>query len=223
VTTSPCVKICCIASVEEALLAIRLGASAIGLVSAMPSGPGPIAEELIRQIAGSIPSHIHSFLLTSHTDPSLIIEQHRRCSTTAIQLCDRQDIDSYKVLREHLPATTLVQVIHVSGASSCEEAKEISPHVDFLLLDSGRPDLPVKELGGTGRVHDWSVSRKICEAVKIPVYLAGGLDASNVRAAIDYVRPFGVDVCSGVRTGGTLEERKLSLFFGAVNGAGTTG
>ena len=111
-----------------------------------------------------------------------------------------------------------MQVIHVIDETSVDEAIEISEMVDALLLDSGNPKLAVKELGGTGRVHNWKLSRKIVEASKVPVFLAGGLNAANVKEAIEKVVPFGIDVCSGVRTNGHLDKTKLEAFFTAAHG-----
>jgi phosphoribosylanthranilate isomerase len=215
----PRVKVCCIGSIEEAQLAIRSGASALGLVSAMPSGPGPISEELIAEIARTIPSGIASFLLTSKQEAASIIAQQRLCRTSTIQLVDAISISTYKQLRAELPGIGLVQVIHVSGEESINEAVAVSEFVDAILLDSGNQKLAVKELGGTGRTHDWSVSKRIVEAVNVPVYLAGGLKPENVAEAIRHVRPFGVDLCSGVRTDGKLDEEKLAAFFEQVNAA----
>jgi len=215
------IKICCIASIEEARLAVSLGASAIGLVSAMPTGPGPIPEDLIARIAAAVPPGVETFLLTSKQDAEGIVEQHRRTKTTTIQIVDDIPFAEYKVLREELPGVTLVQVVHVRDESSIQKSVELSEHVDAILLDSGNPSLAKKELGGTGRVHDWSISRLIRENVGIPVYLAGGLNAQNVARAIETVRPFSVDVCSGVRTNGKLDEQKLSDFFLAVKTSGS--
>jgi phosphoribosylanthranilate isomerase len=212
----PRIKICCISSKEEARLAISYGADALGLVSQMPSGPGVISEELIVEIAKSIPPPIASFLLTSLQDAEAIIEQQRRCRTNTLQLVDRLPPGSHQRLREALPGIALVQVIHVRGPEALEEALEVAPFVDALLLDSGRPDLPVKILGGTGQVHDWTISRRIREAVSIPIFLAGGLSAENARAAVEEVAPFGLDLCSSVRTDGRLDPQKLERFFRAL-------
>lgn len=209
----PRVKICCIQSLEEAELAVRYGASAVGLVSEMPSGPGPIPEELIARIASRIPPGVDSFLLTSKQDPVAVIEQHRRTRTSTIQLVDSFPPAGYSKLRVGMPGIRIVQVIHVHDTSSFDEAVSVALHVDALLLDSGNPRAPVKELGGTGRTHDWDISLSIQNAVRIPVYLAGGLKAENVAEAIVRVQPFGVDVCSGVRTSGRLDEAKLTAFF----------
>jgi phosphoribosylanthranilate isomerase len=211
------VKVCCIASVDEARLAVSAGASAIGLVSAMPSGPGPIAEELIAEIAAQLAPPTETFLLTALTEAEAIAEQHRRCGTTALQLVDHVPDTELIRLRRLVPAVRLVQVIHVQGEHSVEEARAAAPLVDTLLLDSGNPGLAVKELGGTGRVHDWTHSREICATAGIPVLLAGGLHPGNARAAIEQVRPSGLDVCSGLRTGGQLDPQKLSAFFRALH------
>jgi len=215
-TTKPRVKICCIASVAEAWMAIEHGASAIGLVSAMPSGPGPIAEELIAEIAAPVPPGVASFLLTCKQDVASIIDQQRRTRVNTIQICDRLVDGTYEDLRQALPGISLVQVIHVTGPEAVHEALAISSHVDAILLDSGNQSLRVKELGGTGRTHDWALSRAIRESVEVPVYLAGGLKPENVAEAIRAVGPFGVDVCSGLRTDGRLDEVKLKSFFAAI-------
>ena len=214
--SKPRVKICCMASVAEAWMAIEQGASALGLVSAMPSGPGPIPDELIAEIATTIPPGVSSFLLTCEQNATAIVDQQRRLRVNTIQICDRLPAGSYAQLREELPGVSLVQVIHVTGPEAVAEAIAIAPEVDAILLDSGNQSLPIKELGGTGRTHDWRLSRQIRESIDVPLYLAGGLKPENVVAAISEVQPFGVDVCSGLRTEGRLDPQKLAAFFRAV-------
>jgi len=216
-TLHPRVKICCIANLGEAELAIKSGASALGLVSNMPSGPGVISEEEIAEIAAKVPPPIATFLLTSRQDAQAIIAQQHRCGTNTIQICDRLAAGSYRELKSALHGISIVQVIHVVGPESVEEAVLIAPEVDAILLDSGNPALAVKELGGTGRRHNWTLSRQIREQIDIPVFLAGGLNAGNVRQAIDEVGPFGLDICTGVRTNGRLDEHKLAAFFAGVS------
>jgi phosphoribosylanthranilate isomerase len=214
-TRHPRIKICCIMSEAEARLAVQAGAHALGLVSHMPSGPGVIRDELIATIAAATPPAVATFLLTSRRSTVEIIAQHRAMRTSTIQLVDRLESGTYAELREGLPGIKLVQVIHVTGPDSVTEALTILPEVDALLLDSGRPDLPVKELGGTGRRHDWSLSRQIRESSPKPVFLAGGLNPQNAAEAIAEVGPFSLDVCSGVRTGGQLDPEKLRRFMRA--------
>ena len=210
------VKVCCIRSMEEASLAVEFGASAVGLVSSMPSGPGVIAEPMIAQIAAMVPPGVASFLLTSQQSVLSIIDQQRRLRVNTIQICDHLVEGTYQNLRDALPGVGLVQVIHVTGKASIDEAVAVAPHVDAILLDSGNQNLAVKELGGTGKRHDWQISRRIREAVGVPIYLAGGLRPDNLAEAISVVQPFGVDVCTGVRTNGQLDVDRLSAFFEAV-------
>ena len=213
------VKVCCIASVEEARMAIDAGASALGLVSEMPSGPGVIPEDRIAEIAALAPPGVATFLLTCRTNPAEIAAQRARTGVGVLQLCDEPAPGARVALRQALPGVKIVQVIHVQGAESLEAARSAAPEVDALLLDSGRPDLAVKELGGTGRVHDWETSRAIREAVDVPVYLAGGLHPGNVARAIEVVRPFGVDLCSGIRVDGRLDKGLLGDFMREVSEA----
>jgi len=214
---TPRVKICCIANEQEAADAISFGASAIGLVGAMPSGPGPISDDDIWRIARTVPPPIGTFLLTSEQTSHGILEHHFRTLTNTIQIVDELPERDYGNVRAVAANIKLVQVVHVTGDESVDEACELAEHVDAILLDSGNPKLPTKELGGTGRRHDWRLSRRIVETCGTPVFLAGGLNAGNVREAIDTVQPFGLDLCSGVRTGGKLDLTKLDAFFAAVH------
>ena len=215
-TNKPRVKVCCISSVEEAALAVELGASALGLVSHMPSGPGVISEELIAKIAATVPPAVGTFLLTCKQHVEAIIEQQRLCGTNCIQICDRLTSAEHRQLKKALPGISLIQVVHVAGAESVDEAIAATEWVDAILLDSGNQSLAVRELGGTGRVHDWAISREIRERISIPMFLAGGLNAGNVGRAIREVGPFGLDLCSGVRTSGKLDREKLQSFFDEV-------
>ena len=204
----PRVKICCIASEAEAALAVSMGASAVGLVSRMPSGPGPIPESRIRDIARTVPPGVATFLLTSETTAEPIIAQQRYTGANTLQLVDEVAPAVYAALTDALPGIKIVQVIHVRDESALAQSRQVSLLVDAILLDSGNPSLSIKELGGTGRAHDWAVSRKIRDGVRVPVYLAGGLNPGNAGASYACVRPFGVDVPGGLRTDGRLDPQK---------------
>ncbi len=210
------VKICCISSPEEAGIAVSFGAAALGLVGNMPSGPGVIADDCIASITTATPPGVSTFLLTSETTASGIIRHIQRTHPSTVQIVDRVSSDVYPAIRQALPQLKIVQVIHVLDDSSVTEALDVAPMVDALLLDSGNPNLAIKELGGTGRQHDWRLSRQIREKSGVPVFLAGGLNATNARAAIETVEPFGLDICSGVRTNGKLDTYKLEAFFTAI-------
>ena len=212
------VKICCIASIDEARLALAAGANALGLVSAMPSGPGVISDERVAEISRAVRgAPVRTFLLTSRTRADDIAAQHRQCDTTALQLVDHVSARELQRLRQLCPQAEIVQVIHVTDKAVLDEARAAAPWVDALLLDSGNPKLAVKELGGTGRTHDWALSRRIRDAIApMPLWLAGGLHAGNVAEAVARVRPHGVDLCSSVRSGGRLDAGKLTTFMAAV-------
>ncbi len=217
------IKICCIQSVDEARLAVAAGADALGLVGAMPSGPGPIDDGSIAAIVRSVPPPVATFLLTSETTAEAIIAHARRCRTSTLQLVDRVEPAVYERLRDALPGIKLVQVVHVTGDNSLAAALAAAPLVDAVLLNSGRPNEAIRILGGTGLTHDWAISRRIVDAVDCPVFLAGGLRADNVALAIEAVRPFGVDLCTGVRTDYRLDAAKLAAFVRAVGAATLSG
>ncbi len=210
------VKICCIKSVDEARIAFEAGASALGFVSAMPSGPGVISEAKIARIVKTVPPAVGTFLLTSKRSCAEILKQHLVCGTNTIQFTDSLPLEELLKLKKTLCGISLVQVIHVTGEESIEEAVTVAPFVDAILLDSGNPNLAVKELGGTGRAHDWNLSRRIRDGVSVPIFLAGGLRPDNVAKAIVKVDPFGLDLCSGVRTNDNLDPAKLKAFMAAV-------
>lgn len=210
-------KVCCIASIEEARIALTAGASAIGLVAEMPSGPGVIADALIAGIAASVPPPVSRFLLTSRTDPGPVLTHVAACRVDTVQLVDKVPMETYAALRAELPQVRIVQVVHVEGMDAVAEAGRVAPHVHAILLDSGRPSATLRELGGTGRVHDWNVSRELVQAVPdTPVFLAGGIGPGNIGEAIRRVRPYGIDLCSAVRTDGRLDPAKLTALVATM-------
>ena len=210
------VKICCISSIEEAVLAIRNGATELGIVGPMPSGPGVISEQSMIEIVASVPKGINTFLLTSEVSSQKIIAQHAKVKSSVIQMVDKLTTGTYNEIRQAIPGIKLVQVVHVIDETSIDEAQMIANDLDYLLLDSGNPNKVVKELGGTGRIHNWEISKHIVKSIRTPVFLAGGLNSSNVRRAIETVNPYGVDLCSGVRQNGKLDKDKLTSFFDQI-------
>jgi phosphoribosylanthranilate isomerase len=204
--------VCCIASPEEAQVAIAAGADALGLVARMPSGPGPIADDRIAEVTAIVPPPVGTFLLTAETTADSISAHIRATNPSTVQVVSHIDPAQSARLAEIEPHVRRVQVIHVEGPEAVDLIPAYSPHVHAFLLDSGRPTAAVAELGGTGRCHDWAVSAAFVAASERPVFLAGGLSAANVGEAIRQVRPFGLDLCSGVRTDGRLDAAKLRAF-----------
>ncbi len=214
----PRIKICCISSREEAALAVSFGADAIGLVGKMPSGPGVIDDLAIRKIAASVPPALGTFLLTSEVTAEGIVNHYRRVWTNTIQIVDYVDTEAYEKIRGELPWVKLVQVVHVEDRTAIDRVLKLEKYVDAILLDSGRPNAAAKILGGTGKTHDWEISREIVQKARVPVFLAGGINPENARDAVEFVRPYGIDICTGVRTEGRLDDGKLAELFAAVQG-----
>lgn len=210
------IKICCMASLEEAQLAIRAGADAVGFVGPMPSGLRSLDDHNIAAIAALIPPPVATFLLTSEVTATGIAQHVGRTRTSTVQIVPHIGSSEAAKLGELLPGTRRVQVIHVEDAGALTLIDEYAPYVHAFLLDSGRPNLAVPEFGGTGRVHDWAISAEFVRRSPLPVFLAGGLTPANVGEAIRRVQPFGVDLCSGVRTERRLDPSKLSAFVQAV-------
>jgi phosphoribosylanthranilate isomerase len=210
------VKICCIRSVQEAELALSFGAAALGLVSEMPTGSGELTDAEIRAIVDSVPKSAGTFLLTAVTDAARLIEKAEACGVNTLQLWDPLSPSDYSRLRTELPGVSLVQAIHVVDRSAVTAAMEAACLVDALVLDSSNPQVPFRWESQAGRTHDWDISREIVETVDCPVLLAGGLNAGNVEYAARKVRPYGVDVCTGVRTDDELDRRKVVALFEAL-------
>jgi phosphoribosylanthranilate isomerase len=212
-------KVCCIQDEAELRLAAAAGADFVGLVGAMPSGPGPIDDVRIARLA-AVAEDVRAVLLTARTRAEDIAAHVRATGVRAVQLVRPVHVDVRRALREALPGVEVFQVVHVEGPGSVDQALQAADGSDYLLLDSGRPSAAVAELGGTGRVHDWALSARIVEAVDVPVFLAGGLRPDNVAEAVRAVRPHGVDVCSGLRDGeGRLVAEKLASFTAALRAA----
>ena len=213
------VKVCCITSPATLDLAVAAGADAIGLVGPMPSGTAILGLDAARDLARRTPPTVASFLLSCAVRPDELLAEARHVAPTVLQIVDAVPREAYALLRRELPGLKLVQVLHVTGEDVLDQAQAVADQVDVLLLDSGAPHASVRELGGTGRVHDWSISARVAAAARVPVVLAGGLNPGNVGEAIRTVRPFAVDVCTGLRHAGSLDATKLEAFMTAVRAA----
>ena len=209
-------KVCCIQNKEEADLSILHGATTLGLVGPMPSGPGPIPLDQIKTIVNHVNHRVATWLLTSKTSYDEIIHEYALTQTSGIQLVDEVEDDVYGRLRSAYKDLFIVQVRHVETDGDPLELAAVAPEVDAILLDSGSPSNAVKVLGGTGKTHDWKISKAIIERAQVPVVLAGGLNPSNAQSAIAAVQPAALDVCSGLRTDGKLDLSKLKAWKSAL-------
>ena len=160
-------------------------------------------------------------MLRREVEAAAFVLNIRRTGVKKVQLVDEVEREVYGAIRAECPAVRIVQVVHVRERDVVEQAHRAAEWVDALLLDSGNPFAAVRELGGTGRTHDWTISREIVERAGVPVFLAGGIRAENVREAVVAVRPFGIDLCSGVRTNGALDGAKLQALVSAMHSVAT--
>ena len=208
------------ASAVEARLAVALGADAVGLVGHMPSGPGVIGVAAAAQIAKEMPCGTDTFLLTSAMRAKEIVKDLAVCPASAVQIVRHIDPGEYPELINAAPQVRRIQVVHIEDEGALDLLARYEPFVDAFLLDSGKTFGPEQQFGGTGATHNWTISRRFVEKTDIPVYLAGGLNSANVFEAITQVRPYGVDLCTGVRTDDQLDPAKLEAFMSEVLRAG---
>lgn len=206
------IKVCCISSIAEAQLAVAHGADALGLLGDMPSSPRAIDVDTAREIAKNTPPTVETFLLTASFSGTEIARQTEYCATTVVQVVQHIDASEYQRLIEMIPSVRRVQVIHVEDRTALDLIAMYEPYVHAFILDGGRANAAVADLGGTGRVHDWGISSEFVRRSTKPVFLAGGLKPHNVREAVSTVAPFGLDVCSGVRRDHKLDAQLLDEF-----------
>ena len=214
------IKICCIRSVEEAALATRMGADALGLVGPMPSGPGIVTLETAATISRHATAPVSRFLLSSETEADGLISAATQTGVDSLQIVRHLEPGVLAQVRKSLPHIRLVQVIHVEDETALDRIDAYADQVSAFVLDSGKPSRA--ELGGTGRTHDWDISARFVRRSPRPVFLAGGLNSQNVADALQHVQPFGLDLCSSVRTNDHLDRDKLSRFMAAVRDAERT-
>lgn len=205
------VKICGNRTIEEAKMAVEAGADAVGfLVGIRHDSDDSLAPETARDIVKHIPPFISTVVVTHLVTAKEVVDLCDRILPTTVQLHDDivpRQIAEIRMVRPHLK---LIKAIHVVGDQAMNEAKTFSPYVDAILLDSRTND----RIGGTGRIHDWDISERIVAADLKPVILAGGLTPNNISEAIAKVKPYGVDVHSGVEDeDGNRDVQKLKEFI----------
>jgi phosphoribosylanthranilate isomerase len=213
-------------SEAEIDMAARAGAFAVGIVGPMPNGAGFLDDETAARLARyGVKRHGEKLwvtFLTKRTVAREIADHVAAIGANAVQLVDRPAEDAYSHLRARFPALKILQVVHVEDARAVEEARAAAPFVDAVLLDSGKPSAATPTFGGTGDRHDWSISRRIVESCGKPVFLAGGLNPHNAADALAAVRPFGLDICSGLRdraNGDALMPERLAAFVEVLSAA----
>jgi phosphoribosylanthranilate isomerase len=189
------VKICGNRTTDDIALAVAMGADAVGLIVGVRHRSEDAQEPAkAAMLLRSVPVFVSSVLVTHLIEADQVIRLHATVPTTSIQLHDAIPVEAIEAIRTALPHVLLIKAIGVTDEGSIEIAHSFAPHVDALLLDTHTTD----RIGGTGTVHDWSISRKIVATLQTPVILAGGLRPENLIGAIEAVQPYAVDVNSGV-------------------------
>lgn len=211
------IKICCIANPGEAEMAAAAGADLIGMVGPMPTGPGVLSLRDCAEVTVLSPAWVTPVLLSSSEDCEGLVADIRNARVRAIQIVRHIAPKVHDDLRMRMPSVRRLQVIHVEGPEALDLIPVYGDRVDAFLLDSGK--VSADQLGGTGRVHDWSISAEFVRRSPVPVFLAGGLTPENAAEAIRQVGPFGLDICSGLRTDDKLDHAKLTAFMTAVRAA----
>jgi phosphoribosylanthranilate isomerase len=217
------VKICGVRSADAAREIVRLGADAIGVLGALTVEKeglcgGMVSWEESREIVRSLPPLVDSVLVTDYDSIERIIEACSFVGCKSVQICGFENFGKRELnmFRDELPGLKVINVINVTCQGDVEKAADLCRFSDAILLDSKIGN----QLGGTGRTHDWNVSRQIVEASSAPVILAGGLNPGNIRAAIEKVGPWAVDVQTGVENpDGTKNFEKVMEFIGIAKGA----
>jgi phosphoribosylanthranilate isomerase len=213
------VKICCIRSDAEAGMAVEAGADAIGFVAQRPPSPRTIPDDQIASIIAAAQPFVATCLLTSEETADAISAHVDSTCPTTVQILPHIDPAESARLATLQPHVRRIQVIHVQGTEALNLIEDYAPYVHGFLLDSGNPISTGHKFGGTGRQHDWDVSAEFVKVSPVPVFLAGGLSPANAADAILRVKPFGIDLCTGVRTDGLLNREKLMSFMLAVRKA----
>ena len=218
------VKICGIRRHEDALIAAELGADAIGLlVGQRHNSPDFISAAVAREISRTLPPSVEAVLVTQITEVDEIERLLRQSGITAVQLHSEITADSVANLRTRFPDLKVFKSVHVISAESVRYPEGFSKVVDGFVLDT--INVATDQVGGTGNIHDWSISQEIVTRFPdIPIILAGGLNSKNVRSAIESVHPFGVDVNSGTKgSDGFKDARKMREFIREAKRLGATG
>jgi phosphoribosylanthranilate isomerase len=200
------VKICGLRRIEDALLAAELGASALGFVF-WPSSPRFLDPDEARAIVARLPPFVTTVGVFVDQPATFVAEVARMLNLGAVQLHGQEPADSYAEA-----PMRVIKAIAVDAGGDCLPAIAAVPERATVLLDAHDPI----RRGGTGRTIDW---RQAAAAARLrPVILSGGLTADNVRDAIDTVRPYAIDVSSGVESSpGVKDPLKLRALFVALH------
>ena len=205
------VKICGIKSIEDARAAYEAGADELGFHVALDGGRSPLTPESAAEMIRMLPGGVSSVVVTSATQPAQLIEIAKKTGANVLQLYGDATPEQVRAVKAELPNIVIWKVLNVSDDSSIAKAKEYEGAADAIALDTLNKETGAR--GGSGKTHDWNISKRVVESVSVPVVLAGGLTPENVAEAIATVSPAGVDVNSGVSNpDGSKDIEKVKAF-----------
>jgi phosphoribosylanthranilate isomerase len=202
------VKICGITSNEDLVTAVEAGADAVGFVVNVPSSPRNLALGEAERLMKNTPVFVKNVVVTVPKRLSELIETYERLRPDILQIHGHNLSDS--VIREKLANTRLIRAIQVKSDYAVDEAIKATNTFDAILVDSFVPG----RLGGTGKVHNWELSKRVRQKIHPkPLILAGGLNPENVQGAIRVVKPYAVDVSSGIESQPGIKDSKKVFEF----------
>ena len=203
------VKICGTATFADLDCAVAAGADAVGFLMGITHvTQDAVTPETAAAMVATLPPFIVPVAVTHLTKPSDLIRIVELSRCTTLQIQDMVTPDDIAEVREVLPYLRIMKAVHVMDESAITTAKYFSDTADAILLDTRTAD----RIGGTGITHDWNISAKIVKECSCPVILAGGLTPENVTEAIIRVRPYAVDVHTGVKKNGVRDAERTRAF-----------
>ena len=210
------IQIAGLSTAEDVAFAFEEGVDSVGFTVGLPDGPHDgLTEEMVGTIVDGLPPLLAAVTITYERTLGGLLRMLRTCRTPVLQAHGAHDRDTILRLKGEMPHLKVIKSITVTDRDSAlGEVSAWESVADCLILDS--LDSLSGRLGATGLVHDWNISRGIVEISSLPVILAGGLTPENVAEAIDAVRPWGVDVHTGVEIDGRFSRERLSAFVREV-------
>ena len=213
------VKICGIKRMEDAFSAIRWGADALGFLVGQRHTSGDFIEAaLAREIILRLPPFVSKVLVTHLLRAEEVLKLVDETCVDTVQLHGEIQPDQVREIRQRRAHLRILKSFHIVDEASVEYGLPYYAHVDAFVLDSLNAE--TGEIGGTGLVHDWAISRRVVSRYPIPIILAGGLNPENIREAIERVKPYGIDVNSGVKgASGFKDHAKVHAFIEGAKSA----
>ncbi|MEG9433838.1 phosphoribosylanthranilate isomerase [Terriglobus sp. ADX1] len=218
------VKICGNTRLEDCQRAVDLGVDALGFIFA--HGKRLVTAEHVRKITSQLPAHVATFGVFTQCDPEFILRTAEAAGIKGIQMHGAFDASVASALRPHFPkgdSPRLIQVVHWDVVEPVDTQQtrlraELNALADSGLVDAALMDSRTKQgSGGTGVTFDWAAAAAVVQDSRLPVIAAGGLRPENVAEAVRVLKPWGVDVSSGVEAApGVKDATQLEQFIQAA-------